>query len=208
MQSTASQPCTPTHQRIRGASGGWLAVACLLGAVASAGLAHAQAPEEPPQADAAESAGTAMTAQRMGELIQRIDPDAVQRANTWEFSLDDYVVAVVYDDSADRMRTLVPIAQAEQLDQALMTRLLQANYDSALDARYAIGQGLLWATFIHPLSSLTDELFLSGVGQTINIVATFGTSFTSGVLMFGGGDSADIELQKLLEKLKELGTDT
>ncbi len=187
------------------ALGRWL-LALVLVVLGAAGVANALTNEDAPQAPA--PAQPSMTAQRMGELIQRIDPEAIHRANTWEFAVEDYGVAVVFDETADRMRTVVPIAQEDQLDEALMRRLLQANYDSALDARYAIGQGVLWATFIHPLSTLTDELFLSGVGQTVNIVATFGTSFTSGAFIFGGGDSAGIELQELLEKLKELGTDT
>ncbi len=31
---------------------------------------------------------------------------------------------------------------------------MQANFDTALDARYAIAKGALWSTFIHPLSDL------------------------------------------------------
>ncbi|MEM9879185.1 MAG: hypothetical protein AAF862_07890, partial [Pseudomonadota bacterium] len=82
----------------------------------------------------------------------------------------------------------------------LSKRMLQANFDTALDARYAIARGLIWGTFIHPLSSLTDEDFLSGLGQTVNIATTFGTTFQSGALSFGGGDSQEA----LKELLKEL----
>jgi len=39
---------------------------------------------------------------------------------------------------------------------------MQANFDSALDARYAIAKGKLWSAFIHPLSELNEEQFFSG----------------------------------------------
>ena len=45
----------------------------------------------------------AMTAARLGELIQRIDPKAEL------IGLESYLVAVIYDESADRMRILIPI---------------------------------------------------------------------------------------------------
>ena len=82
---------------------------------------------------------------------------------------------------------------------------MQANFDSALDARYAIGQGILWSTFLHRMSSLTVEDFLSGIGQSINIVMTFGTTFSSGEMTFGGGDSNEIH-RELIDELLRKGT--
>jgi hypothetical protein len=84
--------------------------------------------------------------------------------------------------------------------------LLQANFDSALDARYAIAQDTLWGTFIHPLSELSDEEFLVGLAQTVNVVTSYGTSYSSGMFIFGGGDSSDIERQRLIEELKNIQT--
>ena len=82
-----------------------------------------------------------------------------------------------------------------------MERILQANFDTALDARYAIARNVLWSTFIHPLSSLSDKEFLSGLGQAINIVINYGKSYSSGALSFGGE-----EVQNLLHPGSFLGT--
>jgi len=150
--------------------------------------------------------GQPMTTKRMDELIHNVDPDAVLERNTWKFKVAELDAVVIFDERADRMRIIIPIAKASDLQSDELVRLMQANFDSALDARYAIGQGLLWGTFIHPLSTLTDEEFLVGLGQTANVVASFGTSYSSGMFTFGGGDSADIERQKLIEKLKKLTT--
>jgi hypothetical protein len=53
---------------------------------------------------------------------------------------------------------------------------------------------------------LTDEEFLVGLGQTVNVVMSFGTSYSSGMFIFGSGDSAEIERNRLIEQLKEKRT--
>lgn len=140
--------------------------------------------------------------ERIGELIARID-EAAQAAPTgtaWSFNVEGRNVTVVTDPRADRMRIMTAIAPQSILTPELTTRLMQANFDSALDARYAIARDIVWGTFIHPLTALSDEEFLSGLGQVVNIAVTFGTTFQSGALTYGGGDSA-AELGELLKEL-------
>jgi len=143
-----------------------------------------------------------MTAERLAELILRVDDEAILDGTSWQFKVSDIDTIVVFDIAADRMRIIIPIKPADELEQQDLLRIMQANFDSALDARYAIGQGLLWGTFIHPLGSLTDEEFLVGLGQTVNVVMSFGTSYSSGMFVFGGGDSAEIEQKRLIEELR------
>lgn len=52
---------------------------------------------------------------------------------------------------------------------------------------------------LHPLSPLTADQFLSGLAQTVLLARNYGTTFSSGALSFGGGDSQDL-LRELLEK--------
>lgn len=165
-------------------------------------LACAQSDEEDPYA----GADRVMTAARMGELVQRIDADAVQDGNSWFFDVTGLEAMLVYDIDADRMRVVIPIDGTEDLDQEELIRLMQANFDSALDARYAIAHGQLWGVFIHPLSSLTDEEFVLGIGQTANVVASFGSSYSSGMFIFGGGDSGEIERKRFLDELRKQTT--
>ena len=68
-------------------------------------------------------------------------------------------VFVFSDDEHDRMRLMAPIGVVEELDPDLLHVLLQANYDRALDARYAMRNRELWAVVVHPLATLaTDDL--------------------------------------------------
>ena len=67
--------------------------------------------------------------------------------------------------------------------------LLAANFDRALDARYAVARGYVWSVFIHPLSLLTDAQFIDGVSQVVTLADTYGTSYTSTDLVFQGGQN-------------------
>ena len=147
-----------------------------------------------------------MTAIRMSELILRVDENAINDGSTWYFNIIGLDAVLVFDIEADRMRVLIPIENTGDLSKGELLRLMQANFDSALDARYAIAQGQLWGAYIHPLSTLTDEEFLLGIGQTANVVASFGSSYSSGMFVFGGGDSGEIERKRFLEELSKEST--
>ena len=147
-----------------------------------------------------------MTAIRMSELILRVDENAINDGSTWYFNIIGLDAVLVFDIEADRMRVLIPIENTGDLSKNELLRLMQANFDSALDARYAIAQGQLWGAYIHPLSTLTDEEFLLGIGQTANVVASFGSSYSSGMFVFGGGDSGEIERKRFLEELSKEST--
>ena len=158
-------------------------------------------PLEAPEAPLDEFAGT-MTGAQLGELIKRIDPNAVTRGNSYVFMVNERAMNVIYDENADRMRIITAIVPIEGIPPELLMRTLQANFDAVLDARYAIGSGQLWSVFVHPLSSLTNKDFLSGIAQTAVAAQTFGTTFTSGVFVFGGGDSENLH-QDLLRQLED-----
>lgn len=148
----------------------------------------------------------AMTNERLAEIVNRLDENAEGHEGFWQFSFDGVPLLLVIDARADRMRVISPIGDFAQEDLApeLLFRMLQANFDTTLDARYGYAQGKLWSVYIHPLSPLTDQQFLSGIGQTINLVKTFGSTYNSGALSFGGGDSQE-QNRKLFEELQRRG---
>lgn len=145
-----------------------------------------------------------MTMARLAQIIRVLDPEAQAQGAAIEFTLDDIPVIVIADARADRMRAMVPIASADGLGPDDLMRMMQANFDSALDARYAVANGRLWGIFIHPLSPLEKDQFLSGLVQTVTVARTYGTGYTSGGAVFGGGDSNGI-YRKLFEELKKKG---
>lgn len=165
-------------------------------------------PLEPPRADDGATPGDAVieAAARIRDTVKRIDPLAKFSDAGAEFTVNGVALLLVYDTNADRMRVIAPVADGAALTAEETTRLMQANFDSALDARYAIAKGYVWAIYLHPLSALDGAEFGSGVAQVVNLVTTHGTSFNSGVHVFGGGDSLE-DQQDLVEELEKKGED-
>jgi len=153
----------------------------------------------------AESAQQAMNNQHLQVLIKSVAEEVQGRPGFWEFTLQEYPVTVITDERADRMRIIVPVARVGDIDSVQMKRLMQANFDSALDARYSIAKGVLWSAFIHPLSELSDHQFIDGLAQTVNLAGTFGTSYSSGALIFGGGDSKQEQGRRYREIIEREG---
>ncbi|MEM6634437.1 MAG: hypothetical protein AAF667_00975 [Pseudomonadota bacterium] len=147
-----------------------------------------------------------MTYERMARIITALDPEADTVPNGFFFHVENVPVLIIFDVLADRMRAMVPIREAADIQPEELMRLMQANFDSALDARYAVAQGRLWSVFIHPLSPLKRDQLISGVGQTVNIALTYGTLYSGGAMQFGGGDSGGLQRQ-LIDRLLDLGKD-
>lgn len=103
----------------------------------------------------------------------------------WDFEIDGVHMACFTDTRFDRMRLVAPILDAADMTDAQREAVLEANFHTALDARYGTSDGVLYSAFIHPLSPLTTEQFDSALRQVAGLVDTFGTSYSSGALIFG-----------------------
>ena len=145
-----------------------------------------------------------MTPDRLIRIAQALDPEARLAGPGLELTIADVPVLVMMDPLANRMRAMVPIARAEGLTEADLMRMMQANFDTALDARYAVANGQLWGVYLHPLAELERDQFISGLVQVVAVAQTYGTFYSSGAVRFGGGDSAELH-ERLLEELLERG---
>lgn len=108
------------------------------------------------------------------------------RSGAWRVGIDDFELYVMTDEVHDRMRVMIPIGGIDPDDSELLMTLLGANFDRALDAKYAVYDGVLWATFLHRLSWLTEDEFDEAITQVIRLAEATGTTFASGDLVFGG----------------------
>ncbi len=180
------------HHRQQAGRGRLLAL-CL---VAGLGLATMVVPpdglaETPDEGEPDDHSRRGMTGERLGELVQRLDAEAEGQGSAWQFRVQGRPVMLVFDENADRMRIMSVIGPADALSGPLMLRMLQANLDSALDVRYAVGNGLVWSAFMHPLSPLSEAQLASAISQVVVAAETFGTTFSSGAMVYGGGDSQE-----------------
>jgi hypothetical protein len=127
-----------------------------------------------------------MTPDRMGSIIFEVGTDVEVGPNFWQFQVEGVFLMCIYDLTYDRMRIISPIIETDKMTIAQQYSMLQANFHSALDARYAISDGIVYSAYVHPLSSLQDADFESAIMQVAILGATFGTEYTSGALSFGG----------------------
>jgi hypothetical protein len=148
-----------------------------------------------------------MTLERLDAIIRALDPEAQGNGAVWQLSVGEVQVLIVTDKTADRMRAMTPVARSADVTPEQLTRMMQANFDSALDARYAIARDVLWSAYIHPLSPLKKDQLISGIGQVVNLAQSFGTLYSSGAMQYGGGDSGALQralIDELLKKGEEI----
>ena len=146
-----------------------------------------------------------MTTAAISKLIESYLTELEGRHGFWRGMREEVPVYVFCDDKNDRMRLMAPVGELRELDPAVLQVLLQANYDRALDAKYALRGLEVWAVSVHPLATLAPDDFASFLEQVVKLVRNTGTTYASSDLVFlasgteddegepgdGGGDDED-----------------
>jgi len=125
-----------------------------------------------------------MTTQAMGKLLDSYLTDLEGQPGFWRGVRNEVPVFVFSDDEHDRMRIMAPIGVVEELEPDLLHVLLQANYDRALDARYAMRGNELWSVVVHPLATLATDDLPAMFDQVVLLVKNTGSTFASTELVF------------------------
>ena len=132
-----------------------------------------------------------MSVDRLDVILQEQVGNISAQPGQWRFSLNDIPILVLADANADRMRIFTPVTNAAELTPEQIQKMMLANFHTALDARYAIANGFVVSTFIHPLSTLQERDLLSAINQVSSLTATFGTSYSSGEMLFIPGGNRE-----------------
>jgi len=134
------------------------------------------------------------------EKIIYVVSDTIQGiTGNWQFIIKDKLFICVTDENHNRMRIISPIIEEFKLSNSDRQKLLEANFHTALDARYAIANDFLWAVFIHPLKELSKEQVMDAINQVYTAVQTYGTTYNSTNLSFPDSKKE----QEVKTKLKE-----
>ncbi len=139
------------------------------------------------------------------EKIIYVVSDSLQGVTgNWQFLIEDKLFICVTDEKHNRMRIISPIIEEEKLSNTDKQKLLEANFHSALDARYAIANDYLWAVFIHPLKELSKDQVMDAISQVYTAVLTYGTTYNSTGLSFPGSKGEnENEVKTKLKKEKK-----
>ena len=127
---------------------------------------------------------TGVTNETLDRYVRSMVDEVGGRPGMWEFVYLDVAMVMVTDEPAGRMRIMSPVIEAAGLTDADRTRILEANFNSALDARYALWNDVLWAVFIHPMEGMSRPAFEDAVRQVATLRRNYGTSYSSTEMQF------------------------
>ncbi len=125
-----------------------------------------------------------MTNIELGTIFKNTAKVIQDQMGNWEFEIDTTRFICLTDEHYNRMRIISPITESMNITQDQLLKCMEANFHTALDVKYAISNGILWAAFIHPLKELTQKQVIDAVGQVYSACKTFGSTYTSGDLFF------------------------
>ncbi len=137
-----------------------------------------------------------MTTSAIGKILDAYLGQTEGQPGFWRGLREDVPVYVFSDETHDRMRVMSPVGELRELEPQVLQVLLQANYDRALDARYALRGMEVWSVAVHPLATLAADDFASLIEQVVRLVKNTGTTYASTDLVFmaqgeGGEGGAD-----------------
>lgn len=135
-----------------------------------------------------------MTTSAIGKLLDSYLTELEGQDGFWRGVREEVQIFVLSDDSHDRMRIMAPIGELKALETSVLKLLLEANYDRALDAKYALRGKEVWSVSVHPLATLAPDDFASFLDQVVRLVKNTGSTYASSDLVFGAGSSAGTAL--------------
>lgn len=126
-----------------------------------------------------------MTVKKMGKILKKESKVAEGEDGVWSIEYKERLLFVITDEKANRMRIFSPIVAQDEVNEKALLKMLEANFHSALDAKYGVWEGFVVSLFTHPLRELTTEQFKDALLQVVRLVETFGTTFSSTEFIFG-----------------------
>lgn len=132
-----------------------------------------------------------MTTSAISKILDSYLTELEGEDGFWRGMREDVQIFVLSDDAHDRMRIMAPIGELKQLDPEVLQELLEANYDRALDAKYALRGKEVWSVSVHPLATLAPDDFASFIDQVVRLVKNTGSTYASTDLVFGAGGLGD-----------------
>ena len=104
------------------------------------------------------------------------------------------------------MRIFTPVTEEKNLEQGQLKKMLEANFHSALDAKYSLYEGFVISVYTHPLKELQNDQLIDAMRQVVVLSRTFGESYSSTGLIFGGGaeEEGDEKKEEPKKKTKKM----
>ena len=105
-------------------------------------------------------------------ILERLfNPEDIKHdvEEAWQVKNSQIHLLVIVSEDRTWLRLLTPIATAAEA-QSLLPQLLEDNFDTTQQVRYAINQNVLWGVFHHRLESLVESDFESAIATLASLV--------------------------------------
>jgi len=130
-----------------------------------------------------------MTIEKMDSIFRAEAEEIEGEGGVWQLLYGNRVVFILTDVAHNRMRIFTPIGAEEDLEVGQQKDMLEANFHSALDAKYSLYNGFIVSVYTHPLQELTVEQLTDALSQVVILANNFGSSYSSTDLVFGPSQS-------------------
>lgn len=125
-----------------------------------------------------------MTNQKLADILKKTNLTVTGDLGSWQVQVESRFLFIITDEAANRMRIFTDVTEEKDLETGQMRTMLEANFHTALDAKYSIWNGFVISVFTHPLAELQEAQFLDALSQVYVLSETFGTEYTSTGLVF------------------------
>lgn len=143
----------------------------------------------------------------MDKIFKKVADSVEGEIGAWEVAYKERIMLVLTDESNNRMRIFTPIASEEEVTQRVFKIMLEANFHSALDAKYSLYNGFIISVFTHPLKELSEKQLIDALSQVAVLANNFGTTYSSTDLIFGTDTEAqDKRVNESPSKKREKGS--
>jgi len=126
-----------------------------------------------------------MTTDQIDKLLRARFAEVETVEDQWKLQIGGFEVVVIADGESDRLRVMVPVAAVDRPDSETFRVLLEANFLTTLDARYAIFNNILWAVFLAPLGAVHEHMVDAAITQVVELARTTGSSYSSSAVALG-----------------------
>ncbi|MBD2039615.1 hypothetical protein [Microcoleus sp. FACHB-672] len=109
-----------------------------------------------------------MTPEEITNILEQQFPQAVEMptSTSWQVDTDKFRLLVLLSDDHSWLRVLVPILPFQEAEPFLQ-QLLEANFDTTQETRYALHENVLWGVFQHSRQSLSPADFSAAVQRLV-----------------------------------------
>ncbi|MDJ1183915.1 CesT family type III secretion system chaperone [Roseofilum casamattae] len=100
--------------------------------------------------------------QRFGDRLTQVNP------TSWQINQDELRLLVLLSEDQSWLIALVTIAPLPEA-QPFLEEILNANFETTQETRYALHQGVLWGVYRHRLDSLLEAEFTDAIAHLLEL---------------------------------------